>query len=381
MALTHFRASGLVVSILATCLSVPVAGRAAQEDGRLRLASLDEGEAIVQAAWELRKGLGGKPDCSHFVKAVYAKAGFDYEYANSNELFDGVDSFQRVQTPQAGDLVVWQGHIGIVIDPVEHSFYSSVLSGFAIEDYRSTYWLTRGRPRFYRYLVDTSVPRPALPVHRGAEREVAAMNEPPALAEEIAVKHGAGSPESATVAIPAPIPAGNAAHTSAGDAARLEAVFVSVAKPSKDEVLAAVVRLADRAGERLAPETSLDSQPAVAVVDHFKVVKLSVNTSDRSGWAEVEVKQAASIQYGFTDLRPSTSKWRATLRHEKQGWVLLAPQDRIYIGREPAIQVLSNHLAVLSRMSANSQEVRRVMKVLDELLAEKSADAGAPGAQ
>jgi hypothetical protein len=161
----------------------------------------------------------------------------------------------------------------------------------------------------------------------------------------------------------------------------LEAVFVSVAKPSKDEVLAAVVRLADRAGERLAPETSLDSQPAVAVVDHFKVVKLSVNTSDRSGWAEVEVKQAASIQYGFTDLRPSTSKWRATLRHEKQGWVLLAPQDRIYIGREPAIQVLSNHLAVLSRMSANSQEVRRVMKVLDELLAEKSADAGAPGAQ
>jgi hypothetical protein len=341
------------------------------------LASPDEGEAIVQAAWELRRGLGPKPDCSHFVKAVYARAGFDYEYASSNELFDGIDSFQRVQTPQPGDLVVWQGHIGIVIDPVEHSFYSSVLSGFAIEDYRSTYWLTRGRPRFYRYLVDTSVPRAGLPARRRADQKIAAVNELHVFAGESASKQGADLQEMATVGIAG----GNAAHASASDAGTSDAVFVSAAKPSRDEVLAAVVRMAGRAGERLAPGTSLDSQPAVAVADYFKVIGLSVNTIDRSGWAELEVKQAASIQYGFVDDRSSTSKWRATLRREKQGWVLLAPQDRVYIGREPAIQALSNHLAVLSRISANSQEVRRVVRVLDELLAQRSSDAGAPGSQ
>ena len=49
--------------------------------------------------------------------------------------------------------------------------------------------------------------------------------------------------------------------------------------------------------------------------------------------------------------------------------------------RELAIRVLANHLAVLSRMPANSEDVRRVVKVLDELLAESSASAGVGGLQ
>jgi hypothetical protein len=60
---------------------------------------------------------------------------------------------------------------------------------------------------------------------------------------------------------------------------------------------------------------------------------------------------------------------------------LLAPQDRIYIRRELAIQALTNHLAVLSRISANSQEVRQVVRVLDGLLAERNTSAGAAGLQ
>src|SRR5215467_8381490 len=45
--------------------------------------------------------------------------------------------------------------MGIVIDPREHSFYSSVLSGFAIENYQSNYWLRKnGNPRFYRFVVN-----------------------------------------------------------------------------------------------------------------------------------------------------------------------------------------------------------------------------------
>jgi hypothetical protein len=376
MASTHIRISGMMVSLLAMCLWVPVAARTVQEDGRVRLASPDEGEAIVQAAWELRRGLGPKPDCSHFVNAVYARAGFDYEYANSWELFDGIDSFRRVQKPQSGDLVVWQGHMGLVIDPVEHSFYSSVLSGFAIEDYSSAYWLRRGRPRFYRYLVDNTVPHAGTLTHRDAKQDIPALNEQPVLAGRVTSKHDPDLPESTA----SELPAGNTPRTlPPSDAETFDVIRVSRARPTKDEVLAALDRRADVAGERLARGTSLDSQPYVVVADQFKVVEL--NVSDRSGWVEVEVKQAASIQYGFADPRPSTSKWRATLRREKQGWVLVAPQDRIYIRRELAIQALANHLAVLSRIPSNSQEVRRVVRVLDELSAGKSTYAGAAGLQ
>src|SRR5262249_53643096 len=88
-------------------------------------------------------------------QAVYARAGFFYDYASSREIFAGVSGFRRVRKAQAGDLVVWQGHMGIVIDPREHSFYSSVLSGFAIENYQSNYWLRKnGNPRFYRFVVN-----------------------------------------------------------------------------------------------------------------------------------------------------------------------------------------------------------------------------------
>jgi hypothetical protein len=273
-------------------------------------------------------------------------------------------------------LVVWQGHIGIVIDPVEHSFYSSVLSGFAIEDYRSAYWLKRGPPRFYRYLVDPAVPRAGLLADRGDKQDVPPLNEQPVLTGPVMSKRDGDSPRSPT----GDFAAGDTTRASApGDAGTPNVVFVSSALPSRDEVLAAVVRLADVTGERLVPGTSLDSQPAVVVADQFRIVEL--NVSDRSGWAEVEVRQAATIQYGFADFRPSTAKWRAILRRDKQGWVLVAPQDGIYIRREPAIHALANHLAVLSRIPANSQEVRRVVRVLDELSTGKSIYAGAAGFQ
>jgi len=150
---------GMLLVFALAISSFPVAQSRA--DARLHLVSPTQGEAIVQAAWELRRGLNPKPDCSHFIQAVYAKAGFVYDYATTREIYTGVDGFRRVQHPQPGDLVVWQGHMGIVIDPSEHSFYSSVLSGFAIENYQSHYWQARvGYPRFYRFVVRQPQPPP-----------------------------------------------------------------------------------------------------------------------------------------------------------------------------------------------------------------------------
>jgi hypothetical protein len=86
------------------------------------------------------------------VHAIYEQAGFAYSYSNSSELYRGIKEFRRVLHPQPGDLVVWRGHVGIVISPVQHSFFSAMRSGRGVEFYDSTYWQTRGQPRFFRYV-------------------------------------------------------------------------------------------------------------------------------------------------------------------------------------------------------------------------------------
>jgi NlpC/P60 family len=90
-------------------------------------------------------------DCSHFVQYLYEQAGLYYGYAPSRVLYAGMEPFKRVRFPEAGDLIVWQGHVGIVIDPEEATFLSALSSGVKITSYRSTYWKRRGRPHFLRY--------------------------------------------------------------------------------------------------------------------------------------------------------------------------------------------------------------------------------------
>src|SRR6202040_2885776 len=92
-----------------------------------------------------------KPDCSHLVNDIYDLAGFPYPYAKSADLYRGQARFVRVSAPQPGDLIVWRGHVGLVLDSRQHFFYSSLRSGLGTEDYTSAYWRRRGAPRFYRY--------------------------------------------------------------------------------------------------------------------------------------------------------------------------------------------------------------------------------------
>jgi hypothetical protein len=110
-----------------------------------------EGKTIVSAAWEQEQHAGRKPDCSHLAHEVYTRAGYPYPYARSFDLYVGIESFVRVTKPQPGDLIVWRGHVGIVVDPAEHSFYSSVSSGLRTEFYDAPDWMARGPARFYRY--------------------------------------------------------------------------------------------------------------------------------------------------------------------------------------------------------------------------------------
>src|SRR5580698_3359063 len=120
-----------------------------------RLVSSDQGLSILGAALESRH-TDANADCSNLVHEIYERAGFRYSYANSSELYLGIKEFRRVMHPQAGDLVVWRGHVGIVISPLQHSFFSAMRSGRGVEFYDSPYWQQRGQSRFFRYIKPAS---------------------------------------------------------------------------------------------------------------------------------------------------------------------------------------------------------------------------------
>src|SRR5580700_3834565 len=129
---------------------------AAQSAGHLKLLSAQQGRAIVSAALEENEAPSGAQDCSHLVHQIYADAGFEYPYASSYELYAGNENFVRVKYPRAGDLIAWPGHVGIVLEPLEHSFYSLVSTGLEAQNYDGPYWRSRGRPRFYRYRMENA---------------------------------------------------------------------------------------------------------------------------------------------------------------------------------------------------------------------------------
>ena len=124
--------------------------------------TLRGGETIVNAAWERERQTGRRPDCSHLVHAIYIRAGFPYTYLRSSDLYRGADEFQRVTDPQPGDLVVWKGHVGIVVYPAQRIFFSAMRSGLGIDSYDAPYWKRRGHPYFYRYMKPNGLSQPTL---------------------------------------------------------------------------------------------------------------------------------------------------------------------------------------------------------------------------
>ena len=136
-----------------------------------RLLTLNEGRAIARGiAWaDDEEGLA--PDCSHLVHKLYEQAGYSYPYASSTDLYRGTGQFFRARYAHPGDLVVWRGHVGIIVNPREHSFFSTTSSGTRIENYRSAYWRARGYPRFFRYLMKSPL--------KGSSGATEAANRPP----------------------------------------------------------------------------------------------------------------------------------------------------------------------------------------------------------
>lgn len=114
--------------------------------------SKNDRSSLIAVALHSKTPRQAERDCSHLVHSIYERAGFPYPYADSEDLYSGARGFRGVAHPQSADLVVWHGHVGIVLRPAGHKFFSFLSKGPGIDDYRSRYWKTRGQPRFYRYV-------------------------------------------------------------------------------------------------------------------------------------------------------------------------------------------------------------------------------------
>lgn len=112
----------------------------------------DDGLSVISGALDSRVRLHSEADCSHLVNAIYDRAGFPHPYVSSSSLYVGTGEFQRVAHAQPGDLVVWPGHVGIIVNPAQHAFFSTLRSGPGIDTYDAPYWKRRGQLRFFRYI-------------------------------------------------------------------------------------------------------------------------------------------------------------------------------------------------------------------------------------
>jgi cell wall-associated NlpC family hydrolase len=86
-------------------------------------------------------------DCSGFVRAVYHQVfpekGLDSRDDLNALMFSTTDLFEDVTAPAKGDIICWNGHVGIVYDPDKKEFIGSQTStGVKVASYGSGYWAT-----------------------------------------------------------------------------------------------------------------------------------------------------------------------------------------------------------------------------------------------
>jgi hypothetical protein len=330
-----------------------------QEDlSGVRLLNAHEGLTLVNTALEQKPQVRPKPDCSHLVHQIYELSGFPYPYVSSFDLYEGVDNFRRVSTPRPGDLVVWPGHVGIVMDGIEHSFYSSVRSGLRTEYYDGPYWRTLGRPRFFRYVLpgsadftatNASVPASSstgqakpliLPVHK----EVA---EAPPLGDDMAAKVESAKtsptptrPLNRPVALPSSI-----------------MIVAAGNRPTDEEVGEAISEFNSASGNLLRGWPPADRKRIVLIYDQLNVEHVELKR-DR-GSVRVEVEGILSIAGERLEGKRRREKLRWELRRTPQGWQLQAPSNHAYVPRDVAVRVLAAQLAFLTQNDAASDDSDR----------------------
>ena len=376
----------LTLGVMAQC------GRAAahpQESGSAaRLVNAEQGRQIAEAALELDEPVRGTQDCSHLVQQIYSAAGYEYAYVSSFDLYAGNEKFRRVRHAQSGDLITWPGHVGIVIDPRQHTFYSLVRSGLKTEDYLGPYWRSRGRARFYRYVVErnstvetASAPRYTQPSRSNSRRKDSSENtELRAQAEKV---NSQGTPEEASIrskVVAAPrLPANpTVSESTTAMESNISSILITTEqrRPTAAEAFDKISELSNTAANVLRTAEPLRVASPVVILDEFHVER--IETKRDKGWVHLQIESHVRIADEGVDFKRRSEKVRWELRRDAAGWTAIAPAERAFVARDEAVRVLSAQLAEMaaSDVAAKHDEIlagqeARIVNLLGALLKKK----------
>ena len=358
-----------------------------------RLLSVEEGRTIADAAQDQDKPQRGARDCSHLVHQAYLNAGFEYPYASSFELYSGDENFERVRHPQPGDLIVWPGHVGIVLEPLAHSFYSLVSTGPEAQNYEGPYWKSRGRPRFYRYKVESmkiltaaKTPTPARASSSTKPRETASATEertaaaassvdrPPKMASE-----RTASERTKVVNADPPTTVAPAAAATPFEVPESIIIAAGSKPPTNSQVAEAISELSNASGSILRTDAPSKLAQPVVIFERLRVESLEIKRDH--GWARLQIDSRATITAGETDYKQRHEKIRWELRRTESGWEAVLPTNRKYVPNDVAVRHLAAQLAHLTETdgAAAHQEAvlwqeSQIANLLSKLLEDK-ADA------
>jgi NlpC/P60 family protein len=342
-----------------------------------RLLNAKEERAIVDAALDQGETAEGAQDCSHLVHETYLHAGFAYPYASSFELYAGHENFERVRKPRPGDLIVWPGHVGIVLDLLEHSFYSLVSTGVETQNYQGSYWRSRGRPRFYRYRIENTETLTAskAPASSGSSHSAKRQATATEIEERSTVAASAPNrpPQTASertkiVNSPASPPA-SVAEGSTFDVPQSIVIAAGNKQPTSSEVAQGISELSNASGSVLRADDPLRLTLPVVIFERLRVERVEIKRDH--GWVRLQIDSRATIAGGKTENKRRSEKVRWELRRTESGWEAITPADRTYVSNDVAVRNLAAQLARLTETdgdAAHSETVLRQESQLANLL-------------
>ena len=335
-----------------------------------RALTLSEGLTILGVALDSRHHHADfSADCSHFVHGLYEPAGFPYEYASSSDLYAGIDEFRRVASPQPGDLAVWRGHAGVVVNPVQHSFFSVLSSGPGVDSYDAPYWKQRGQPRFFRYVKPAPPRALSTPIRTASWKPTplskTEQHETPAESpmSDISEESSNDIAFSATPGEDRPV-----------NAQMSHVVVVSYVRPTPHQVSTAFLQACNDSEETLRGRDLFKSAQPLLVFDHFEVDK--VHITGNQGWVEVKIDELVSLAAGQTELhkRSERQRWSLRRRADNKSWNLTPSRHAIYLPQHTAERILAHELAQLTEdtpdNSSRTQEKTELARLLDVLFEE-----------
>jgi hypothetical protein len=352
---------------------------AAVDYGDTVLVSAEQGQALADFAMQAGPRVRPKPDCSHLVHLLYARAGLIYPYEDSRVLYRGVDDFERVRTPQPGDLAVWLGHVGIVLSPEDKTFLSSVRSGIITESWTAPHWARRGHPHFFRYRIGPSANLELLaaimgdgPAARNEDIQTAGLQNNAASNEDAQAD---GTPRDAdarpsrtrrdSASLEEDAPRDSVAHDLAGGSAAFVAVIHQRKTPGKREVVAAIMDSGNARARELTAGRTLDLDHPVSVFDRVEVTRIKMK--HESGSVVVRLSETMSQDAGRIFAARMTEREFSMVRRRDGAWIISDPRRRTYVPQAQALGVFESQAEIFLRRAPNSSGTRALVKALDRL--------------